>query len=222
MTGDGHAVLVSGADLRELERRWRGTGSVEDEATWLQERVEAGDLSAKRVSLVASLGWPACRRIANVAMFPGEGRDLSNWLWEVPKVHWSLSLRCAFASAKLVLDLETNRKRPWRGIAKGVMGDAAHLLACGEWSYVSRHPVQIPGCSKAFELLSEALAKASKPGQTQACCGVLSECVIRLSASVQEEHKAERRVRLAIRDGLAPWLLGYADPVGEWLSGSRE
>tara|TARA_R110002072_G_scaffold140386_2_gene284620 strand:+ start:207 stop:338 length:132 start_codon:yes stop_codon:yes gene_type:complete len=42
-------VRVSDADLRELERRFRETGSVEEEAAWLQERVRAGELTQEHV-----------------------------------------------------------------------------------------------------------------------------------------------------------------------------
>lgn len=45
--------------LRELERRWKETGSVEDEAAWLVERVRAGDLTQERLGLAAHCGHPA-------------------------------------------------------------------------------------------------------------------------------------------------------------------
>ena len=39
--------------LRELERCWRESGSVEDEAAWLRERVRVGELSEARLRLAA-------------------------------------------------------------------------------------------------------------------------------------------------------------------------
>ena len=42
--------------LRELERRWRETGAVEDEARYLAERLRTGRLSRERLALAASLG----------------------------------------------------------------------------------------------------------------------------------------------------------------------
>lgn len=41
--------------LRELERRWRESGTVEDEAAYLLERVRVGDLTQERLELAAHL-----------------------------------------------------------------------------------------------------------------------------------------------------------------------
>lgn len=54
-----HAAGVSDAVLRELERWWRQTGSVEHEAAWLQERARAGELAPERLQLAAYLGHSA-------------------------------------------------------------------------------------------------------------------------------------------------------------------
>ena len=50
---------MSDQKLRELERRWRETGSVEDEAAYLRERVRVGDLTQERLELAAYLGHAA-------------------------------------------------------------------------------------------------------------------------------------------------------------------
>ncbi len=47
---------MSDEKLRELERRFKETGSVEDEAVWLKERVRVGDLTQERLELAAALG----------------------------------------------------------------------------------------------------------------------------------------------------------------------
>ena len=44
---------MSDARLRELERRWRESGSTEDEAAYLRERVRVGDLTQERLELAA-------------------------------------------------------------------------------------------------------------------------------------------------------------------------
>lgn len=44
---------MSDEDLRELERRFRETGSVEDEAAWLLGRLRAGDLEEEQLRLAA-------------------------------------------------------------------------------------------------------------------------------------------------------------------------
>ena len=44
---------MSDAKLRDLERRWKETGSPDDEAAYLLERVRVGDLSRERLELAA-------------------------------------------------------------------------------------------------------------------------------------------------------------------------
>lgn len=50
---------MSDSKLRELERRWKETGAVEDEAAYLLERVRAGDLTQERLELAAYCGHEA-------------------------------------------------------------------------------------------------------------------------------------------------------------------
>jgi hypothetical protein len=53
---------VSDARLRELERRWKETGSVDDEAAYLLERVRVGDLTRERLELAAYCGHEGATR----------------------------------------------------------------------------------------------------------------------------------------------------------------
>lgn len=50
---------MSDQRLRDLERRWREGGSVEDEAAYLRERVRVGDLTHERLELAAYCGRAA-------------------------------------------------------------------------------------------------------------------------------------------------------------------
>lgn len=50
---------MSDTRLRDLERRWRETGAVDDEAAYLVERVRVGDLHPEHLKAIASLGYPA-------------------------------------------------------------------------------------------------------------------------------------------------------------------
>lgn len=54
-------AAMSDQKLRELERRWGETGSVEDEATYLRELVRAGHLAQGRLQLAANCGCVAAR-----------------------------------------------------------------------------------------------------------------------------------------------------------------
>lgn len=48
--------------LQELERAWRASGSVEDEAAYLRERVRVGELTQERLELAAYCGHAGARR----------------------------------------------------------------------------------------------------------------------------------------------------------------
>jgi hypothetical protein len=50
---------VSDEELREAERRFRETSSIDDEARWLIARVRKGALTTARLELFAALGHPA-------------------------------------------------------------------------------------------------------------------------------------------------------------------
>lgn len=54
---------MSDERLRELERRWRASGALEDEAAWLGERVRLGDLERARVQVAGLLGHAAARAV---------------------------------------------------------------------------------------------------------------------------------------------------------------
>ena len=59
---------MSDLRARELERRWRETGALEDRVAWLRQRMRGGELPLERLALAAAvgdaasgevLGWPA-------------------------------------------------------------------------------------------------------------------------------------------------------------------
>ena len=58
---------MSDQKLRELERRWRESGSVEDEAAYLRERVRVGDLTQERLELAAYCGHEGALRVTQLS-----------------------------------------------------------------------------------------------------------------------------------------------------------
>lgn len=56
---------MSDRGLRGIERRWQRTGAVEDEASYLGERIRAGELSTRALVRAALLGSPAARLITD-------------------------------------------------------------------------------------------------------------------------------------------------------------
>ena len=64
--------------LRDYERRWRASGALADEVSYLQERLRLGDLSATKLQLCALLGPPAACAVLDVQA-PAED-DVPQWL----------------------------------------------------------------------------------------------------------------------------------------------
>jgi hypothetical protein len=56
-------VRMSDARLRELERKWKETGAVGDEAAYLLERMRVGDVTRDRLEFAAYCGHEAARRV---------------------------------------------------------------------------------------------------------------------------------------------------------------
>ena len=61
---------MADAKLRDLERRWKETGSPDDEAAYLLERVRVGDLSRERLELAAYCGHEGSRRAVGSDQVP--------------------------------------------------------------------------------------------------------------------------------------------------------
>jgi hypothetical protein len=69
---------VSDERLREAERKWKETGSVDDEARYLLERVRVGDLTQERLELAAYCGHEASR-VATVSVTERQGTEPETW-----------------------------------------------------------------------------------------------------------------------------------------------
>lgn len=57
--------------LRDLERRFRSTGALDDERRWLAERLRAGRLSRERLEVAALVGHEAARAALGAHPSPG-------------------------------------------------------------------------------------------------------------------------------------------------------
>lgn len=77
---------MSDERLRELERRWKESETVEDEAAWLKERVRVGDLEWSRLELAACLGHEAAVAVAPPGFKPSWG----DWIYRLGTGHWGL------------------------------------------------------------------------------------------------------------------------------------
>jgi hypothetical protein len=74
---------MSDTKLRALERRWKETGTVEDETAYLQERVRAGTLSQETLERAARCGHAAAILVAGVRgpeTATSSARPWTNWI----------------------------------------------------------------------------------------------------------------------------------------------
>lgn len=65
--------------LQELKRAWEASGSVEDEAAYLRERVRVGDLTQERLELAAYCGHEGAGR-ATELVSKEPSQDLLAWI----------------------------------------------------------------------------------------------------------------------------------------------
>lgn len=190
---------MTDSHLRELERRFRASGSAEDEAAWLLERVRNGDVSQEDAELASYLGHEAACRVFGSSGPPTSGAALARarlalaWLevraWESdycqpsPDDREALSLIDAWVAASVT----------------------PHLMR--KINLVSRRSLK---CRRLHLFLLDILRREGAPSGESASLPEGPEWDGGLLADSWRE-KSEA----AIRDELVPWILGYTDPVRE-------
>jgi len=111
--------------LRALERRWRESGSVQDEAAWLQERVRQGALSREMLELAAYCGHGASRHILchkfEVVFDEEWPAGLSSWGTRV--------IFRAIALMLLVDELADEKTTPEKAFANALLSIAVRWIA---------------------------------------------------------------------------------------------
>jgi hypothetical protein len=204
---------VSDERLRELERRWKETGSVEDEAAWLRERVRAGELAQYRVDLAcfcehagALLAAGRARSVFRPPYPPTD--DLTTWPFNKEAL-----TRFTLAFAQLALDRAPEKDRDANAV----------LVAVEAWLACPCHDHQVAAYRTTGPLPHELIGKR-RHGADVARAAVLayeatlnSENVIfSLPDRIVDLLGIVRRAGANdkdVRDALAP--------VAEWALGER-
>ena len=209
---------MSDARLRELERRWKRSKAVEDEAALLAERVRVGELDQNMLDLAARLGHPAA--ILSVAGIHSS-KDLWIELWVERAVAFSreASVRAAIACAKEVLSIfETEYPQN--------LGPRRAIEAAVKWVRCPCDDHKNPAVTnESFGRV--ALLYSNTPRAADA--GLCSMAALRAvtwenrfakdSACVAANHAMHATsgdsaiIRQAISTALIPWALGYGDPL---------
>lgn len=212
---------MSDERLRELERRWIETGSVEDETAYLLERVRVGDIDNSRLTLAAYLGSPVAIRVAGTSR-ENHPTDLELWIYSLHSWEKQVAVRVAIICAEVVIPI----------VAQALPSRAnPQLLISVAKSWLQNQTKHTQ--SRAYEIaddmgqLVQSLGQippstryAVKTHMHAALAISAADAVTTATQASQAALAAERangfvNIRQAIQESLIPWALGYSDPFLE-------
>lgn len=231
---------MSDERLRELERRWKETCATQDEAAYLVERTRSGELDQNRLELAAYLGHAAslvalgdeAPEVLTADDLPpyrlrlDQGRSNMGYLEEVG-AWWGQEFCIRFAIAAATHAANRWEERRPDGV------EALHVArACisraEAWTLnpTRETSMEIGPLLDSNNNLSWAIrgphhiANVAKgpPGWKETTYSHhLARTVLaatRIAVSSRKAQRAEREALLDLtREDLAPWALGYFDPV---------
>jgi len=222
---------VTDSKLRELERRWKESGSVEDEAAYLLERVRVGDLEQEKLELAAYFGHEAARRASSGKCPPNSSAEIPDewgaWLSAIPARECPVQqvrIRAALACARLCTALYP---APASKLAVSSAEDWV-LCPCPQHARSARElseralpvspediPFQalLPIHAAAWAAVHAARVASSSLGAT---AYALDDCAEALEMASFVTSQGE--VLTAIRREITPWLLGNGDPIQQRAS----
>jgi hypothetical protein len=220
--------------LRELERRFKETGAVEDEANWLRARVRAGTLSEQRLQVAAYVGHALAAKMLVEAGF--EPRRIPRWRQRsVSDLASGLSEFGAEVCARAALAMGPLVPQDALEDTETFAGGYLNRLSAG-----GRHEARVASerwllcpcadCSRAASRLLQSFSESwvgPYPGATQylppegGACRIAAHGSAYNRKGVEASTAAEQASRIvgqddtlaALRNELAPWALGYHDPV---------
>lgn len=236
---------MSDVDLRTLARRFRASGSSEDEAAWLRARVQTGELKDGQLRLAAHLGHEAARTALGAAApeptltlrewdHPVEFNALFDTVARAGESGCEPLLRVVVALARRLLPLfeacEPEDLGPRRavqvgerwlcepgGVDRGLLREAAWAAGASSDRVVFDH-VRAHDVAELAQRVAEAAQSVATGDHERTLASVESGTFHALRAvDVSQVNELER----AVADELVPWALGYADPVRERASSGR-
>jgi len=193
--------------LRALEHRWRTTGSLEDEIAWLRERLRRGELESGKLLLPAYLGYPAARALCD----PGALEELGLDAWDPPSRRLAklspfpreARVRIAIAAAQFGLAADGDPSPAARRALSAA--EAWVRCPCRDHALAAEGALRLLGTrrsasERAARAAAEAVASRPTNGAREAVAAV-------------DSGQPGNAARIAIRDELAAWSLGYPDPL---------
>lgn len=204
---------VADERLRELERRWRASGTREDEVAYLRACLRSGRLVPEQVELCRDLGhYPARVALEDRRRCPDR---FVQW-WKERRGPWGreLFVRSAVAVALSVVD-------EWTTVSRVAVRAAERWLVCP----CDDHAEKARDAGRAARAVARAHGRLGElePARIAKTCS-------RAAWAAWHPHRAREWYRLAracapdvhlrdllmqptVRDELVPWALGYGDPV---------
>ncbi|MBL4846153.1 MAG: hypothetical protein JKY65_11550 [Planctomycetes bacterium] len=195
---------MSDQHLRELEATWRASGSVEDEAAYLLERVRAGELTQERLELAAYCGHKGAR-VEELKSAPQEHGSRRWYLF----LSWRGQEACVRASlAALALLREPTVSHPQLVPAlarsrRWVLGPGGRLAVQQE----ALDAVAIEGDKLGWVLAAHADRCLTKPMRWGDSAATVADAV---QGACRDLVVHER-----VREEVVMWALGFSDPVRE-------
>ncbi len=220
---------MSDEKLRELERRFKETGSVEDEAAWLKERVRVGDLTQERLEFAAYCGHEGARRASCGDPSPIEAapEDLRAWFARLLPLSREAVARANIAHAAHLV--ASSSDSALTVAVEEAIAAASSVLACpcpADYRRAARahYQVDLVGPGMSPEGVAAAMAEWDSrfdldawerwepvPGiddavslAAQAALGAVEACEERAEPADLDNHQ---HVKAAISAELAQWAL---------------
>lgn len=203
--------------LRQLERRFRETGALEDEAAWLAARVQAGEVSPDRLALASDLKYAAARVAQNRR--PADYVDLKLWPRELHS-RWGTEVlvRVSLACARRVCEQiahEPVRERLEEGLAA-----VAGWVACPCEEHVKGAKAAAVACKQsviAGSLIVEAYTAIIQQPTFGGRFAPPGFDAPHLAADALHRRGLDgtAEVRRAVEREVVPWALGDRDPLAD-------
>ncbi len=173
---------MSDERLREAERRWKESGSVEDEARYLLERVRAGTLTQERLELAAYCGHHAATGVTTVSA--PVGVSARQWIGLMPQAG---RIRAAVIAARAVLPKAAALTDP---------AEAA-CAAAHDW-------ITSPTSAKRVSALeasarAESIARHSSNMPDAEVLGAMAAALAARAAGVSEESEGTKACQSAVQ-----------------------
>lgn len=210
--------------LRELERRWRESGGVAEEAAWLHAKVQTGQLKQSRLRLAAYLLHEGARLAVSrpvPVLRKGQSAFLESLL-EVDKSQETV-VRAVIAAGRSVernpaqsrlLGLELAEQ--WCVAARDEERESLVEEALGFSGWQGNRNASPVHRAAVFATLSVSTTQTAtwQLHALESLSGAM-EAVLGPGRSRLSERPMPPRLREAIHGEIVPWALGYGDPVRE-------